>query len=86
MLRGGQLTEGDPEMVGIVKGVEQIFVERVDILKTRETVKDGRELLGKGLCGVFDLANVEGYHASDLNPLFVSIYTYLGFWKLRNLL
>jgi hypothetical protein len=32
MLRSGELAKGNPEMVGIVEGVEEIFVERVDIL------------------------------------------------------
>ena len=66
-------------MVGIVKGVEQIFVERVDVLKAREPIKDGRELLRKGLCGVFDLTNVKGYRKSDSNPLINPIQTYLEF-------
>jgi hypothetical protein len=32
-------------MVGIVEGVEEILVERVDVLETRETLEDGAELL-----------------------------------------
>jgi len=48
-------------MVGIVKSVEQILVERVNVLEARETVKDGGNLLGKGLCGVLDLTNVESW-------------------------
>lgn len=55
------MTEGDSEMVGIVKSVEQILVERVDVLQARETVEDGRDLLGKGLCGIFDLTDVESW-------------------------
>ena len=61
MFCGGKLTEGDSEMVGIVKSVEQILVERVNVLEARETVKDGGNLLGKGLCGVLDLTNVESW-------------------------
>ena len=38
VLRGGELSEGNPEMIGVVEGVEEIFVERVDILKSREAV------------------------------------------------
>jgi hypothetical protein len=45
MLGGGHLTEGDSEMVGIVEGVEEILVERMDVLQTRETLEDGAELL-----------------------------------------
>lgn len=46
-------------MVGIVEGVEKILVERVDILKTRETLEDGAKLFRKGLLGELDLSCVE---------------------------
>ena len=40
MLRCRQLAEGYAEMVGIVEGVHEIFVERVDILQAREAIQD----------------------------------------------
>lgn len=41
MLCGGQLSESDSEMVGIVQSVEEIFVKWMNVLQTRETVEDG---------------------------------------------
>jgi hypothetical protein len=38
MLRGRELAECYSEMVGIVEGIEEIFVERMDILETWESV------------------------------------------------
>lgn len=46
-------------MVGIVESVEEVFVERVDVLQSRKPVEDGLELFGEGLGGEFDLASVE---------------------------
>lgn len=54
-----QCSEGNFEMVGIVKSVEQIFVERVDVLQSRKPVEDGLELFGEGFGGEFDLASVK---------------------------
>lgn len=53
------MTKRDTEMVGIVKGVKKILMERVNVLKTRETVEDLGKLLGEGLLGKFDLSGVE---------------------------
>jgi hypothetical protein len=60
VLGGGELTEGDLEVVGIVEGVEEILVERVDVLQTGEALEDGAELFRKGLLGELDLASVKG--------------------------
>lgn len=60
VLGGRQLAEGDAEVVGIVEGVEQVLVERVDVLETGEGLEDGAQLLGEGLLGELDLAGVEG--------------------------
>ena len=46
-------------MVGIVKGVEEVFVERVDILKSREAVQYQLELLCERLLREFDLSCIE---------------------------
>ena len=59
MLGGGQLTQGDAEVVGVVERVEQVLVERVDVLEPREAIEDERELLGEGLLCEFDLAGVK---------------------------
>lgn len=60
VLGSGHLTKGDLEVVRIVEGVEQILVERVDVLKARKAVEDGGELVGKGLLRELDLSCVEG--------------------------
>lgn len=49
VLRSRQLTKGNLEVVGIIQGVQQVFVERVDVLQTREAVENGVDLLGEGL-------------------------------------
>ena len=59
VFRSRKLTQGDPEMVGIVEGVEQILVERVDVLQAREAVEDGAKLLREGLLGKLDFSGVE---------------------------
>jgi hypothetical protein len=59
VLGGGHLTKGNLEMVRIVEGVEQILVERVDVLKPGKALEDGAELVGKGLLGELDLSCVE---------------------------
>lgn len=64
MLSGRQLSKSNLEVVGIVQGVEKILVERVDVCEAREAVKDGLDLLGKGLGGVLDFTDVEGYAMS----------------------
>lgn len=60
MLGRGELTKGDSEVVGIVEGVEQILVERMDILQTGKAVEDGAKFFRKGLLGELDLSSVEG--------------------------
>ncbi len=57
--RRGQCAQRYPEMVGIVECVEEIFVERMDILKSRETLKDGLELFRERLGRKLDLSSVE---------------------------
>lgn len=54
-------------MVGIVECVEEILVEWVDVLQTRETVEDGAKLLRKGLLCELDLSCVESCGETRLN-------------------
>jgi hypothetical protein len=61
MLRGRQLAKGYSEVVGVVEGIEEIFVERVDILEAGESVQDERELFCKCLLCEFDLSGIEIY-------------------------
>lgn len=61
-----QLTKCDSEMVGIVEGVEQILVERVDIREAWETVENRCNLLREGLGRVLDFTDVEGANTVDL--------------------
>lgn len=58
----GHLAQGDPEVVGIVKCVQEVLVEGMNVYKSWESVNDGRELLRKCLGCVFDFASVEGYN------------------------
>jgi hypothetical protein len=41
----------------VIECVEQIAVERVDVLETRESRDGGGESLGKGLGGVLDFSS-----------------------------
>jgi len=59
MLRRRQLAQGNPEMIGIIEGVEEILVERMNILQTWEAVEDQGQLLAEGLLGKLDLASIE---------------------------
>ena len=59
MFGSGQLTQSDAEMVGVVEGVEQVFVERMNVLQTRKAAEDERELLGEGLLREFNFSGVE---------------------------
>lgn len=59
MLRGGELAEGDAEVVGVVEGVHERAVEGVDVLETGEGLEDGAQFLGEGLLGELDLTKVE---------------------------
>lgn len=54
-------------MVGIVECVEEILVEWVNVLQTRETVEDGAKLFRKGLLGELDLSSVESCEEKRLN-------------------
>jgi hypothetical protein len=59
VLGSGHLAKGNLEVVRIVEGVEQILVERVDVLETGKAVEDGGKLVGEGLLGELDLSGVE---------------------------
>lgn len=48
MLCGRQLAESDSEMVGIVECVQEILVERVDLIDARKTLEHSTELFTKG--------------------------------------
>ena len=48
-------------MVGIVEGVDEVFMKRVDVLKAGETVKDCSQFFAEGFLRVFDLSGVESY-------------------------
>lgn len=61
-----QLSEGDTEMVRIVESVEQIAVERVNVLQTREGIDCLREALGESLGSILDLTCVESSDTADL--------------------
>jgi len=56
-----KLSQGDLEVVCIVKGVEKIFMKGMDILKSRKSIKDCCNLLGKGFGSVFDLSDIKGW-------------------------
>lgn len=53
-------------MVGIVEGVEQVTVERMDVREAREGFNGGGEALSEGLGGVLDFAGVKGSDTADL--------------------
>ena len=55
-----QLAKCNSEVVGIVEGIEQVLVERVDVLQPGEALEDGAELVREGLLGELDFAGVEG--------------------------
>ena len=59
MLRGGELTKGDAEMVGIVERIHQGAVERMNVHQAGECVENRGDLLIEGLFGVLDLTSVE---------------------------
>jgi hypothetical protein len=52
-------------VVRIVEGVEQILVERMDILQPGETLEDGAEFLGESLLGKLNLASIECSNTAD---------------------
>lgn len=59
MLRSRELAECNAEVVCIVEGVEEILVERVDILESRKAIENQGELLSEGLLCEFDFPGVE---------------------------
>lgn len=67
VLGRGELTEGDLEMVGIVKSVEQILVERVDVLEARKALENSAELVRERFLGELDLASVESCTDKDMS-------------------
>lgn len=58
---GRELTEGDTEVIGIIKRVHERAVEGVDVLETGEGLEDSPQFLGEGLFGELDLPEVEGW-------------------------
>ena len=46
-------------MVGIIKCIQEIFVEWMDILKTWEAIEDQRDLLAESLLRKLDLSSVK---------------------------
>lgn len=46
-------------MIGIIECVEQVLVERMDILKTRKRVEDEGELLTARLLREFDFSSIK---------------------------
>lgn len=59
MLCRRQLAKGDLEVIFIVKGIEEIVVEWVDILHSRKSIQNQRYLLREGLLGELDLSGVK---------------------------
>ena len=53
------ILKGHLHLLCVVKCVEQIAVERVDVLETRESCDGGGESFGKGLRGVLDFSSAE---------------------------
>jgi hypothetical protein len=62
----GQLTKGNSEVVRIVKSVQQITMERMDIREAREGLDCGGEALGEGFGGVLDFSGVERSNSANL--------------------
>lgn len=46
-------------MVCIVEGIEEIFMERMDILESRKSIENQGELFAEGLCRELDFSGVE---------------------------
>jgi len=62
----GNLAERYPEVVCIVEGIHEIFVERVNVCQLREAIEDSLELFAKSLGGEFDFSNIEGSYTINL--------------------
>jgi hypothetical protein len=78
VLRGRELAEGYSEMVGIVEGIEKIFVERMDILQAGKSVQDEGELFCECLLREFDFSGIEIYFllAFSCSPKFQDIFAH----------
>jgi hypothetical protein len=46
-------------VVGIVKGVQKIFMEGMYVLEARESIENGLEFFAKGFRGEFDFSSVK---------------------------
>ena len=60
MLCSRELTERYPEVVGVVQGVEEVFVEGMNVLEAWKAVEDCLQLFAKSLGGVLNFADIEG--------------------------
>lgn len=52
-------------MIRIVEGVQQVAMERMNILESWETVDCGGQSLGEGFRGVLDFSGVESSYSAD---------------------
>lgn len=48
-------------MVGIVEGIEKIFVEGMDVYESRESFKDSLEFFAERLRGKLDFSSVKSW-------------------------
>ena len=55
------LTKRNPEMIGIVKGVQEIFVERMNVLQSREAIEDSLKLFAKCFRCELDFSCIEAF-------------------------
>jgi hypothetical protein len=83
MLRSRALSEGNSKMVGIVESIQEILVEWVNVLQTREGIEDRGEFLAESFLCVFDLSRVEVFCRKDPSVLQLS-FTLVS-WR-KNLL
>ena len=60
-----KLAKGDAEMVCIIEGIEEIFVEGMYILQTGKAIEDKGDFFREGLLCVFDFACVEASYSTD---------------------
>jgi hypothetical protein len=66
MFCGGQLTEGNTEVVRIVECVQKILVEWMDVLQSWKSIKNQRDLLAESLLRELDLSCVKISDSTDL--------------------
>ena len=64
-LSSRELSKRNSKVIRIVECVQQIAMERVDILETREGFDGLGEALGEGFGGVLHFACVEGSNTAD---------------------